>query len=288
VIKVNKFEKLMTLTNMELFRLLTGVTKEVFLLMLAVLTDEYERIHKEKGGNPKGTPVGLKLVIALEYWREYRAMRQMAFDYNMPVSTLCECILWVENVLSKSKDFQIQDLKEKFKHREDTGNPIRIVLIDVEEQPIERPSENQENHYSGKKKRHTAKYQLVVDAETLEILHVYKADGTEHDFTMLKNSILDEIGENVKILADSGYQGIKNFHENAEHPIKKPKNRELTEEEKRYNKELSQRRIFIEHVNRRIKIFRICKEVYRNKGNRMELRVKLVAAIYNLLSPLAT
>lgn len=115
----------------------------------------------------------------------------------------------------------------------------------------------------------------------MEILHVYKADGTEHDFTMLKNSILDEFGENVKILVDSGYQGIKNYHENSEHPIKKPKGRELTPEEKQYNKELAQRRIYIEHVNRRIKIFKICKDVYRNKGNRMELRVGLVAAIYN-------
>ena len=121
---------------------------------------------------------------------------------------------------------------------------------------------------------------------TLEILHVYKADGTEHDFTMLKNSILDALGENVKIIGDSGYQGIKNYHENSEHPIKKPKNRELTAEEKQYNKELSQKRIYIEHVNRRIKIFRICKEVYRNKGNRMELRVRLVVVLYNLMSPL--
>ena len=103
---------------------------------------------------------------------------------------------------------------------------------------------------------------------------------------MLKNSILDQLGENVKIIGDSGYQGIKNHHENSEHPIKKPKNCELTPEEKKYNKELSQRRIYIEHVNRRLKIFRICKEVYRNKGNRMELRVKLIAAIYNLMSPL--
>jgi IS5 family transposase len=116
---------------------------------------------------------------------------------------------------------------------------------------------------------------------------VYKAEGVEHDFTMLKNSILDMLGKNVKILADSGYQGIKKLHENSETPIKKPKNRELTDEEKQYNYELSQRRIFIEHVNRRIKIFRICKEVYRNKGNRMELRVKLIAGIYNLMSPLA-
>jgi len=124
---------------------------------------------------------------------------------------------------------------------------------------------------------------LVVDAETMEILHVYKADGTEHDFTMLKNSVIDAFGENVKILVDSGYQGIKNYHENAEHPIKKPKGRELTPEEKQYNKELAQRRIYIEHVNRRIKIFKICKDVYRNKGKRMELRVRLVSAIYNLM-----
>ena len=78
-------------------------------------------------------------------------MRQMAFDYNMPVSTLCECILWVENILSQTKEFQIPDLKEKFKRREESEEPIRVVLIDVEEQPIERPKENQQNHYSGKK-----------------------------------------------------------------------------------------------------------------------------------------
>ena len=149
--KVNKYEKLMRLTNLDLFQLLTGVTKDVFLQMYEVLTREYDRIHTTKGGNPAGTPVGLKLVIALEYWREYRAMRQMAFDYNMPVSTLCECILWVENILSQTKEFQIPDLKEKFKRREESEEPIRVVLIDVEEQPIERPKENQQNHYSGKK-----------------------------------------------------------------------------------------------------------------------------------------
>ena len=88
------------------------------------------------------------------------------------------------------------------------------------------------------------------------------------------------------ILADSGYQGIKKLHEDSEIRIKKRKNRELTEEGKEYNKELSQRRIYIEQVNRRLKILRICEEVYRNKGNRMELRVKLVAAIYNLICPL--
>jgi len=148
---MNKFEKLMQLKDMGLFQLLTGVTKAVFLQMLAVLTREYNMIHQTKGGNPNGTEVGLKLVIALEYWREYRTMRHMTFDYEIPVSTLCNCITWVEDILSRSEEFKIPELKDKFKQREDDGDPIRIVLIDVEEQPIERPKENQEDHYSGKK-----------------------------------------------------------------------------------------------------------------------------------------
>jgi len=141
----------MQLKDLELFQLLTGVTKDVFLRMVEVLTREYSKIHQSKGGNPNGTEIGLKLVIALEYWREYRTMRHMAFDYNIPLSTLCNCITWVEDILSKSDEFKIPELKDKFKRREDDGDPIRVVLIDVEEQAIERPKENQENHYSGKK-----------------------------------------------------------------------------------------------------------------------------------------
>ena len=148
---MNKFDKLTEVKDKELFRLLTGVTKEVFIKMLEVLMEAYTKIHEIKGGNPNGTPVGLKLVTASEYWREYRGMRQMAFDYEMPASTLCDCILWVENLLSKSSEFQVQELKEKFKRREALGCPIRVVLIDVEEQPVERPTENQQKHYSGKK-----------------------------------------------------------------------------------------------------------------------------------------
>ena len=78
-------------------------------------------------------------------------MRHIAFDYGLSVSTICESIKWVEDTLSKVEMFQIPNLKEKFRHCEEEGSPIRVVIIDVEEQPIERPTENQENHYSGKK-----------------------------------------------------------------------------------------------------------------------------------------
>ena len=46
-------------------------------------------------------------------------------------------------------------------------------------------------------------------------------------------------------------------------PTKKPKGRELTTEQQEENKEISSRRIFIEHLIRRLKIFRIASEKFR-------------------------
>jgi hypothetical protein len=148
---VNKYEKLLKIKDEGKFKLLTGVTKTLFNEMLNTLKEEYSSIHR-KGGKP-GLDIGLKLVIALEYWREYRGMRQMAFDYDIPLSTLCESILWVENNLSKSPKFQLEDIKNKFKPKEEDNVPIEVILIDVEEQPIERPKDNekQKEKYSGKK-----------------------------------------------------------------------------------------------------------------------------------------
>jgi hypothetical protein len=57
----------------------------------------------------------------------------------------------------------------------------------------------------------------------------------------------------VFLLADSGYQGIPEYHENSEIPIKKPKGGELTEDETSRNRELSRRRVPIEWVNNKDK-----------------------------------
>ena len=51
---------------------------------------------------------------------------------------------------------------------------------------------------------------------------------------------------------------------------KKSKLHELTDDEKEFNRKLSQKRISIEHVNRELKIFRIMKETYRNHQNRYQ------------------
>ena len=143
---MNAYEKIEKLADKD-FKLITGVTREVFYRMLEALKQKYAEDHSQ-GGQP-GLPVELRLTLALEYWREYRSFRHMANDHQIAKSIINKAVLWVEDTLSESTDFKLKDLKERFKPGEE--ETIKIVVIDVEEQPIERPKYNQENSYSGKK-----------------------------------------------------------------------------------------------------------------------------------------
>lgn len=143
---MNAYEKIEKLSDKE-FKLITGVTREVFYKTLEVLRRKYAEEHAQ-GGQP-GMSVELRLTLALEYWREYRSFRHMANDHQIAKSIINKAVLWVENVLNESDEFKLKDLQERFKT--DAEDPIKIVLIDVEEQHIERPKYNQECSYSGKK-----------------------------------------------------------------------------------------------------------------------------------------
>jgi hypothetical protein len=119
-----------------------------------------------------------------------------------------------------------------------------------------------------------------VDAKTKQILCAFVANGKVHDFKMLKKSKI-HIHKTITLLADSGFQGVHKLHLNAEIPHKRTKNQPLTKVQKRENKLLARKRIWIEHVNRMMKIFLILKYPYRNKQKRFSLRVHLLAGIYN-------
>jgi hypothetical protein len=76
------------------------------------------------------------------------------------------------------------------------------------------------------------------------------------------------------------------LHSNSQIPIKKPKGGSLSKPDKQFNRQLVRQRIAIEHVNRRLKIFKILSLPYRNR-RRFGLRCNLIAAIYNFEVALA-
>lgn len=104
--------------------------------------------------------------------------------------------------------------------------------------------------------------------------------GSKHDFELFKDN-LNSIPKGAFILADKGYQGIYDVYERSLIPLKAKKGQKLANELKIHNREMNRRRIGIEHVFGKLKVFRILSERYRNRGNRLGLRFNLIAGIYN-------
>lgn len=122
---------------------------------------------------------------------------------------------------------------------------------------------------------------MIADPQTTEIVATAFTYGSKHDFQLFKEAQL-EIAKHIRILADAGYQGLAELHGNCQTPLKKSKYHPLTPKEKRSNRVLARKRILIEHIFRKLKVFRILSERYRNRRKRFALRFNLIAAIYNL------
>lgn len=105
-------------------------------------------------------------------------------------------------------------------------------------------------------------------------------EGSMHDFTLFKNSRLP-LSKDILLLGDKGYQGINRYHKNSKIPQKKKKGTSLTAREKKENRELAKERIIIEHINRKLKTFKILSSRYRNKKRDFAMRFNLIAGIYN-------
>lgn len=134
------------IANLKDYRRILGVTKAVFNQMLEVLEETFREEHRQ-GGRPPKLSVLDKLVIMLCYYREYRTMESIAFDYGVSKSTIYESICWAEEALMKSGKFALPSKKALL----DDPN-IEVVLVDVTECEIEHPQKNKKATIPGRKK----------------------------------------------------------------------------------------------------------------------------------------
>jgi hypothetical protein len=112
-----------------------GIEKHVFERMLRLLeiADVFQR--KSAAGRKSMLSVLDKLVITLMYWREYRTYRHIAFDYGVGKTQIGDAVLWVENTIVASGLCNLKSAREL----RDNPNKIKIAIVDVTEQEIERP-----------------------------------------------------------------------------------------------------------------------------------------------------
>ena len=145
---------------------------------------------------------------------------------------------------------------------------------------VKNRNNKQKHFYSGKKKRHTLKSQIVVDKKTKKVICTSFSNGKKHDFRLFKESRVRWTKTRCGI-TDSGYTGIQKLQSNTKLPKKSSKKKPLTVEEKQQNREISSERVLNENVIGSLKRFKILSDRYRNRRKRFGLRFNLIAGIYN-------
>lgn len=126
------------------FRRLTGVSRGVYTLMLSTLM-EYEQKHRSKTGRKSKINLENQLLLTLLYWKNYGNLLFFAHFWNVHLTTIDRIIKKVERILGDSGQFDLPE-KDLSETQEQT------CLVDTTEVEIQRPTEHQEEVYSGKKK----------------------------------------------------------------------------------------------------------------------------------------
>ena len=133
---MSKYNNIKNLKD-EDFRRLTGVKKETFELMLKYLYIEQNK-KKQSGKHLIKLSIEDKLLIALEYLRENRTFYHIAASYGVNETTAIRASHWVEDVLSKCKEFKLPSKRKLL----ESDMEYEVFLVDATETPIERPITN--------------------------------------------------------------------------------------------------------------------------------------------------
>jgi hypothetical protein len=228
-----------------------------------------------------------KLLFILYYFKTYPLQSVIAFNFGMSQSHANEWIYKLSTVLRMTLDKLGQIPERDARHLIAALENIAYdeeLAIDGTERRCQRPkaSEKQKEYYSGKKKAHTLKNNVIVTVQERKVKYQSETyPGKKHD-----KKICDEekptYPEGVILNKDTGFQGYEPEGVVTQQPTKKPRGGELTRAQKNQNFIFSSVRIVVEHVICGIKRCRILKDVFRNtKAKFDDLVMEIGCALHN-------
>ena len=132
-----------------LFRRKTGLKRKTFERMVEILTAA-EIKKKAFGGKPNKLTIEDRLLMWLEYMREYRTYFHTASSYGVSESACFRNCVWIEDVLIKSKEFSLPKRTAGLK----SDREIEVVILDATESPVERPEKTAEILFGKEKEAH--------------------------------------------------------------------------------------------------------------------------------------
>jgi hypothetical protein len=277
----------------QVFRRLTGITPLAFARLLAALEPLYTqseqkrknrpgRARKPGAGRKHKLPLSDRLLMLLIYYRTYVTHAFLGFLFGVDDSAVGRNINPLQPLLANI--FRIPERRVST-----TPEEIQELFFDATEQPTRRPTRGQKKYYSGKKKRHTLKTQVVVIRQKklpgpgvkprrVRIVAVSKTfAGAVHDKKVYDRTRV-VAPDGVKRTGDTGYVGTT-----LKTPTRRPPKGRLTARQKAGNRRVSRRRVVAEHGIGKMKIWRIAADRYRNRVSRHTLIIKNIAGLHNTM-----
>ena len=255
-----KIRALFGMTRAALAELFAKVLPELIRRRRAAQANQPDRQRAPGGGRVRQLKPYQEVLMSLLYLRHNVSHAVVGELFGVSADTSENTFHEVVFVLRDVCPAERWEAEKRWRKGEPTWTPEAVdrALIDSFESPVRRPSlnERQKRVYSGKKKCHTLKTQVVTDAQG-EILDLDAGHrGPAADKKIYEQSGVARQYPHATKQGDSGYQGTADM----EVPHKKPKGGELTEAQKAENRQKASVRVHVEHGIRRIKSWRIVRE----------------------------
>ena len=283
------------------FRAMTGLSVPLFDELLQEVLPAYHRARAERldrpdrqralgGGDHFDLDPEDQFLLTIVWLRQYPTQEVLGFLFGVSDSTALRAIARCLPLLEQSgrDTMRMPDPGRGRRKRLPqllAETPELAVIIDTFEQRVQRPRRQQRAYYSGKKKAHTLKAQVAVDEETGKVADVAESrPGRWSDLKVLRRSKLKgRLPGGVGALGDLAYVGIADWHPGGlgATPRRKPRGRPRPEEDRRFNRAFSRRRIVVEHTIGRMRRYQSLSQVDRHHRRSHTARVRAVAGLVN-------
>jgi len=263
--------------TIEEFHALLPAFRASFLGRMEQYTMEGKRRNKRRYVDYCNSPLPTmedKLMFILTYLRKSTTQDIFGDDYRMPqpvankwIHILHPCLNQALAKLGENPARNASDLQL-------TPEKGQLFFQDGTERPIERPKDQeiQKTYYSGKKKRHGIKNNVLVNRLAKIILLTPTCEGKKHDKKSADETNLT-LPAGSRLCQDTGFQGFALPEVTIIQPMKKPRGKELSPEEKENNRQISSLRIRVEHAIGGVKRYRIVKDPLRVRKDDFRDRV---------------
>ena len=241
------------------------------------------RIIAKGGGRKSEVSPTQSVCLCLIYLRQKPIFEVLGLLFDISKTKANDTFnYWVEiwrDILPGSQMEEVEGDSQKLQELHRILREYELI-VDRAEQAISRPVEYQEQkkYYSGKKKMHTFKNQFIVLPHGNDIVDVSVGKLGIRSNINLFREIGDKFDNQQKFIGDKAYIG----DEQIATPHKKPRNWELSQFQKNGNKQLSSRRIYVEHLICRVKVFRVASEKFRLARHRYNSVILTVCGLVRL------